>query len=508
MCGLAGGISSTLVGSERDVIKDLIVQSWYRGHHSTGMLSWSRADKASAMASKKEAADYTPLRYYKSLSDPFQFGEVEYADAEKRFWKFAEPTFIAGHTRSATMGAISKKNAHPFNQCPIYGMHNGTVPGSILNKDKFETDSECIFYNIAKLGLHKTLEDIQDWSAAPAYALVWFDRDKETLNFLRNGQRPLHIATAPTGRTWYWASDKELLEWVFFQNKLTGYKIEALPVNEHKYFQLRDADLQLLDGEPLPHGAKIRTRSIYTTPANSSYKNKSIWDGSAHDPDKYGGPTNPEYYVQYSRHTEGDMYNHKDEVSGKWMTKHQYNETQKWRAANKIWKEAQQRVDDEKDKQDALKKKLQEGKSDPNFTLSPGTHTHTPGIKTSSTTKSRFDKTGEAAKERRVPRPIEKNNVLPLFTMDNPTADFTHSFGYNLTGRCTQAAWFKKVACGCLYCGNPVMENERLFWLDNTRFLCETCIDKVETKTGDAAQIVSFVPAAMELMPTPHKSVN
>jgi len=51
-----------------------------------------------------------------------------------------------------------------------------------------------------------------------AWALVWWDKGEETLNFLRNKERPLWIAFTKSNDTLFWASELWMLEGVLRRN--------------------------------------------------------------------------------------------------------------------------------------------------------------------------------------------------------------------------------------------------------------------------------------------------
>lgn len=491
MCGLAGGLSIDLSRTEREVIRTLVGMSYYRGSHSTGMMSWARK-VLPPHASVKEKAEYNPLHYYKSVSHPLDFISLEFPDAEKKFWDTASPTFIAGHTRHATVGGIIKANAHPFNFSPIYGMHNGTIAGDWYDDKKYKTDSEALYAMMQEKGLHKTLETIHELGTSPAYALVWFDKTDESLNFLRNYQRPLSIATLASGRTWYWASDAELLRWVMFQHKIAGYTIKELPVNEHWKVDLRASELKFEQQEELPDACKWKQYKghVPMTYKNDKVKDDSYYTKTKNQPEDYGGVDNPEYYIRFGKKVRDVYFSEWDVKSGRFLSPLQFAETTRWRQLAELKKSMQLELDKEK--------KETSNAANSNFQS-------TKGIKTStgSTTKSRFDKTGESSKP---VRGLKDKNVIPLFPAINNNSvatELTHRFGPTNT-KCTASEWYMKTKDGCVWCSNPVLESSQLFWGDNTTFLCDTCCEKVEKKDPEANDILNMYPPAYNLLPDKH----
>jgi len=97
---------------------------------------------------------------------------------------------LVGHNRKATKGEISDENAHPFNRGDIVLVHNG----SLFNHKQVantEVDSEAI---ADALNTHDNgdLETVFG-KLTGAYSCVWYDNRDQTLNFFRNGARPMYL---------------------------------------------------------------------------------------------------------------------------------------------------------------------------------------------------------------------------------------------------------------------------------------------------------------------------
>ena len=111
-----------------------------------------------------------------------------------------------GHNRAATAGLVNEDNAHPFQHDHIIGVHNGTLDSWFLDclegGEEFGTDSEAIFYNIAKHGVDETIARLHG-----AYALVWYDESDHTLNFIRNNERPFFYGFSDDGKSFFFGSD-------------------------------------------------------------------------------------------------------------------------------------------------------------------------------------------------------------------------------------------------------------------------------------------------------------
>ena len=95
-----------------------------------------------------------------------------------------------GHNRAATIGGITKENAHPLMYDDVILVHNGTLKEFIkpLPNKKFNTDSQSIAFAINEKGIDWTWEHLDG-----AASLVYYNKNK--LNIITNGERPLFFAT-------------------------------------------------------------------------------------------------------------------------------------------------------------------------------------------------------------------------------------------------------------------------------------------------------------------------
>lgn len=195
MCGIVG-LAGNLKAHDEQLFKLLLLLDYFRGQDSTGM---AVIDKDNGVKTLKVADDPIIL--------------MQHADFEITLHAAMSYGFL-GHNRASTVGLTTRANAHPFTHGSRTGVHNGTLSklgyielGARLDED-YGTDSETIYAHMAKYGVNDTIERLEG-----AYALVWFDSEEGTVNMYRNDERPLWIATKPSGSgsVLLWASESEML---------------------------------------------------------------------------------------------------------------------------------------------------------------------------------------------------------------------------------------------------------------------------------------------------------
>lgn len=196
MCGivLAGG---NLTSSDLDIFNQLIYCDVFRGQHSTGVFG-QRKSSVEVFTYKEALPSYAFM-----LKDEYvtvTSGEGKYVNA---------PSWIVGHNRHATRGAVNARNAHPFKIGNITLVHNGTLTDQTLLPDhlNYEVDSENICHSINELGAAATIQKLDG-----AFTLIWHDAKDNTLHIIRNDKRPFHLARC--NMDWFGASEEDMLMWI------------------------------------------------------------------------------------------------------------------------------------------------------------------------------------------------------------------------------------------------------------------------------------------------------
>jgi len=214
MCGLVG-VAGDLSGPDIKVFNNLLYFDYVRGSHSTGIAS----------VPMHGAAEPTLL---KAATDPLGLMGFKAYDTAVTPYK----RIIMGHNRHATKGAVNRVNSHPFHVGNILGAHNGTLDYSCLrdleNAPEGETDSEQLVATINALG-----GDIAGALAltSGAWALTIYKAEDNSINFVRNSQRPLYYAFNESRKALYWASEAWMLSVALTRNDIKFSKIMEVPVD-------------------------------------------------------------------------------------------------------------------------------------------------------------------------------------------------------------------------------------------------------------------------------------
>lgn len=221
MCGLIGFMGELPKGvKKQDVLNFLLILDSTRGIDGTGVYM--------ANVSKDKVTREVLLK---------NVGNVYNLICSRDYNKcgFVSDVVI-GHNRATSVGASTVANSHPFEFGDIVGAHNGTLTSfyesSYPKRNDYEVDSEWIYATINEIGVKRTVSYMSG-----SWALTWFNKKEQTLNMLRNKERPLFYIR--TDNAIIWASEEWMLDAVMDKFVFSG-SIKQVDENIHYIWGLDD----------------------------------------------------------------------------------------------------------------------------------------------------------------------------------------------------------------------------------------------------------------------------
>jgi len=161
-------------------------------------------------------------------------------------------------------------NAHPFEHGDLVGAHNGTLVNQLKLDDntKFDVDSDNLFYHMSRNEAGATIPIIHG-----AFALSWWDKGQQTLNLVRNSQRPLYFCRSEDRKTVMWASEDWMLSVAAFNSNVKIGEIFGCASMTHYRFDIDLKTPYQMEEIPKPvavlHKEYIPPRPpVYHPPAN------------------------------------------------------------------------------------------------------------------------------------------------------------------------------------------------------------------------------------------------
>lgn len=242
MCGLVG-CAGILTGTDEKAFNQMLILDSVRGIDSTGVAVIPRTGD---------------VKIVKELGDPYVLMDNKRYD--KAF--YGNNRAIIGHNRWATVGGVSRHTAHPFEFSNIVGAHNGTLTTKHKFDDSadFTVDSEAMYHHINKKGLKDALQHM-----GGAWAMTWWDKEKETMNFLRNKERPLFLTFTEDGKRVFWASEAWMITAALSRNNI-AYK-PPIMIGEDHHFAVPVDDQGVMEKTIVRKAASTYVPVVYTPPS-------------------------------------------------------------------------------------------------------------------------------------------------------------------------------------------------------------------------------------------------
>lgn len=223
MCGQCGILAGNIITQEMKTFILNLKLNVFRGRDSTGVVS---VTKPLLLDNKGRKPKYKPMKasIWKEPRDAwayFAYNDLDPKDVKKSLIDGVDKRLMMGHCRSATIGDVTAKNAHPFVAGNIIGMHNGTIKKSFKYSKDFETDSEAFFNLINDVGIKDAIEEVDGYSSA--YAIQYFDKSTNLFHVVRNADRPLVFVYTSGRGALLWSSEEADLR---YAAKKTGLTLE------------------------------------------------------------------------------------------------------------------------------------------------------------------------------------------------------------------------------------------------------------------------------------------
>lgn len=267
MCGIVG-MMGDFRQAHKDMMRLLLYLDTLRGEDSTGV---------SAVRVNGE------IDTFKLTIPGYDFIRLE---RFRDHLRLTDDVWI-GHNRFKTTGVVNRLNAHPFEvkdetgDTILVGAHNGTLSNKweIPNERQFGTDSEALFNHIAEVGIKDAIAKVRG-----AWSLVWFDFWTDTLNFLRNKERPMCYVMTDDEKVLIFASEDWMIK---AAAERCSVKLDKFWFPNEDFwikFKLPEHKGPRKIGEPVFEGGLVGAPLQKNFPA---YANEGVWSGYNHPgPDK------------------------------------------------------------------------------------------------------------------------------------------------------------------------------------------------------------------------------
>lgn len=186
---------------------------------------------------------------------------VTAGDFDSLLSKVHDCPLTIGHVRAATAGNVSDENAHPFiafrdDDSYIIGVHNGSLWGWDTEKTDHEVDSAWALDLIANEGPESAFEEIFG-----AYCFMWWDsRHKNKMWFIRNDERPMHLARTTDKGSIIFASEAGMLQWLVDKHNVRIEELFSVDPNFLMSIDFTDRELTVEVEKHIPDAYESYSR--------------------------------------------------------------------------------------------------------------------------------------------------------------------------------------------------------------------------------------------------------
>ena len=270
MCGIFGyiaqGTVSQQVGSKSKYqydnrVEDAFVQGLLtiipRGFDAAGIFTVPRFDGDKVDCYKRAV----------NVTDFFQLNKTK-----KMLYNINDHRAVVGHVRASTRGSDTDDNAHPHWIGNTIMVHNGTLSNHndlVPSAPSYASDSAALCNAINELGPEAAFA-----KAEGSYAVVMYNTDTGTFQFIRNDDRPFHFAYVDDPKILIFSSEKKHLEWIMERNKLVAANATFYTANPDVLITVDPTNVHNITGVKI---TKEKKHIGFLPPGNtkSSKKNKN-----------------------------------------------------------------------------------------------------------------------------------------------------------------------------------------------------------------------------------------